>query len=207
MKRLRRWRSILVATLSITGLVVTVAIWTRSYWRIDSFSWIIASIPPSQLRISELQIVSCRGGFSPTFTYRVAQDSTATMNQLDYLHWHPRGVAISTDNVSAIDQMSEWKATYLFMPTTPSRLGFQFAHRQGRYRNTDWWNLEAAIPYWFPGLLFAVPVLIRASGFWKKKHSHPTGQCAACGYDLRATPDRCPECGTIPTKKKIASKS
>jgi hypothetical protein len=52
-----------------------------------------------------------------------------------------------------------------------------------------------AIPYWFIVLLTAIgPVTV-----WRHRRRQlrrrQVGQCPGCGYDLRATPDHCPECG------------
>jgi hypothetical protein len=48
-------------------------------------------------------------------------------------------------------------------------------------------------------LLLAVVMGI-VNGKLRRRSPRHEGLCSACGYDLRATPDRCPECGTVPDK-------
>jgi hypothetical protein len=59
------------------------------------------------------------------------------------------------------------------------------------------WNLE--IPYWMI-VLAMLAFLAISIGWWrrerKRRQLQQAGMCPRCGYDLRATPDRCSECGS-----------
>jgi hypothetical protein len=45
------------------------------------------------------------------------------------------------------------------------------------------------------GALFALLLVAAFRDVRRRERRRAGGQCSECGYDLRATPDRCPECG------------
>jgi hypothetical protein len=54
------------------------------------------------------------------------------------------------------------------------------------------------IPSWFMTLAFTLIPTITLLKLIRSFTRRSAGRCAVCGYDLRASPDRCPECGTVP---------
>ena len=93
------------------------------------------------------------------------------------MHWHFAGFAYQTS------WLLEYRAKIHHLPNTPSVV----AHP------TDSWVL--VIPMWpiviLAALLEAEIIRRWLLRYWRKSN----GLCPKCGFDLRATPDRCPECG------------
>ena len=87
-------------------------------------------------------------------------------------------------------------------PTIPRTFDFSgrvpFLHWRSRAGAADAHLLH--IPYWFFWAMVTPPVL---GWLLQKKRSRLRASralnrlCIACGYDLRATPTRCPECGSV----------
>ena len=54
-----------------------------------------------------------------------------------------------------------------------------------------------AVPYWSLAALAATPAILATGAKALRKRRLGSLTCARCGYDLRATPGRCPECGAV----------
>jgi hypothetical protein len=90
------------------------------------------------------------------------------------------------------------------------RNGFRFAGFAVRFWepgiHADWGG-ELTAPW--PAVVAAlgiVPVW-RLRSLLRTRRQFQQGLCRACGYDLRGTPDRCPECGTFAVRANLTESS
>ena len=66
-------------------------------------------------------------------------------------------------------------------------------------------QFKIAVPFWLlvlstgvPGVMWMVARRVHRR-YVASRRDRPVRACSKCGYDLRGTPDQCPECGRIPS--------
>ena len=178
MRRLLRILLNAATVLSVVLCVAAMAAWVRSYQARDYIYWSWAR-PRTQLAI-----VTYRGGW-------LASIYTPVVGALKNLLLHP-GAGWRQFAPGSYDDVVGVSEGIFF-----NRLGFALDHRQ----TPAYAVREIACPDWFIMLLTAMLPTVRLAG-WRRRARRlrmRTGLCRHCGYDCRATPERCPECGAVPT--------
>ena len=71
-----------------------------------------------------------------------------------------------------------------------------FAWYERREGLTGYVHAIGVVPFWFIAAGTALLPLMWTLRQVRSRRLKKQGHCTVCGYDLRATPQRCPECGT-----------
>src|SRR4051812_17245159 len=64
----------------------------------------------------------------------------------------------------------------------------------------NWTYHQFVVPYWSLAVVFGALSACWLRCLVRRTRLRAAGLCRICGYDLRATPNRCPECGNVPER-------
>jgi hypothetical protein len=170
---MRRRLFTLLSILSLLLFVATVRQWVRSYRFLEELP---AAWPDSRLGVT-----------SGSGLFVLAWQATDRPWQLR-TEWRVAPILQRGGSQAVADMLSP--------PDEPGILGFRWYSVLSS--NTVRWRV-LVVPYWALSSLFLVPPILRVLSLLRHRGKRSAGRCPACGYDLRATPTRCPECGAVPS--------
>lgn len=188
-RRLRR-KTLFVATSAVTALLLVLCI--RSFWFASGGVWRFKPSTGEGVQ-REVSVRASRGRLEVGY-------SRAPRN----LDLGQPGVDLSDSPVSVWEATRfKWQTSYLESRqqgswgsfTRYEFLGFGFisAYESDRQILSKKWKIPLA-----PILLITA---VFPTVFLAKQRQHRIrlrkGLCTSCGYDLRSSPDRCPECGAL----------
>jgi len=168
-------------------------LWPRSYLHRDRLSWEWFSTSTSHRRLILIDTRPGQFRFQYSHTTSATPALLAEYQQLAVRPVYHREVLPTVAHT--------WSNS-----TLTGRLGF-YANGWNRElidRNVNGWGL--IFPDWslcIAGLLFPTFWLLRRHRLIASRRTRQ-GLCPACGYDLRASPTRCPECGRAITLRQFA---
>jgi hypothetical protein len=112
-----------------------------------------------------------------------------------------RAVARAARDQHTVESYLRYLLNPRFSPNLPPRehrlLGFYYARGDDEGAPHGHFRV-VGVPYWFLFTVVAVPTVLLLRRQHLAGRRRARGLCPACGYDCRATPGRCPECGAAP---------
>jgi hypothetical protein len=175
--------------------------WIRSYFVGEAFDWSLPSQDPLVDR--SLSINSGRGGIAFSFDQWAAWELGV------------RKPALRNQSVKSFQHIELVKPYYPRVLNSAwfSRWGFEWSGYDVTISPTSVGNgiikaRNILVPYWSLLVPTAIPALVWLMLLKKRRKRNgrlAKGLCLRCGYDLRATPQRCPECGAEPDPWALAT--
>jgi hypothetical protein len=189
---MRRLRRIILGLLTLASLIVclgTIALWIRSYSGSDYVMrrWMIQADRMSIVHDGQ-SIEWTRG----QIRFQLLNDT-----------YYPNGygeVTMTVENSRPDWSVGRLGPRHVYWESPPprsvwNRLGFMTWQNGWSSSFADSGRKVYAIPAWSIALLTAISPVVWLRRKLRQRRRYGHGLCPKCGYDLRATPDRCPECG------------
>lgn len=170
-----------LSSVSLLLLIAIVVLWARSYFSVDAI----------------LHTVQ-KGNTTYTTGYLKSGEGCLYVQWLRYPELHEMAArSVLSGWSSQSVPLTNQEQLDLEVPLRFMNAGFRAGpYGYGYLRRAAVPQYRIAIPYW---PIVALGLIIPAGRLWKRalqnRRLHKN-LCPQCGYDLRATPDRCPECGT-----------
>lgn len=181
-----------------TGLLLAIGVtvlWVRSY---SVREWVGVKWGDNRHRVVSAGVDSSQGGIALGYFWWRLGNSLGKLQPR--LQWR-----MTTDAPYYPFGNVAWNPAHNAYPGAPTqppslmrRLGFEANCDRGAPEGeAAFYNIT--FPHWFAllvtGILPARWTREYVAG-WRSRRRISAGMCGVCGYDVRASPERCPECGT-----------
>ena len=199
----RLWTALLLYPLALASLLVAASgafMWVRSHRVSEAWGWASAAPDGPDARLHDVRIWSAKGGVG-----LYVQDywnlrngnagfpffhDTSTMMMYPYAAGAAAGIA---------ESRWHWRDFTLYRASRGKKDLWMELDGQTYTTADRMTEYSVVVPWWsFVAIGLILPPFalrrFRRARRWRRRVRE--GLCAQCGYDLRATPGRCPECGT-----------